>query len=317
MLLNNYHFLDKTISIKLPKEWTLNDKDSYVKKIKFPFGPYPTLDVYISCFDDPKINSEDKIKEYLLEGIETKNEILKIKSNTYVLKYEFVSDSENLLIWKILNLLKPRNFREVRLSLAWPNNPEANSMLKNVSNIMPDIIKNIDFNKDMTNFDDLAVLKYKIKNIRLKKHIFWQLLKIFLPERWSIYKDQKENYVNIEIDKEKKIFLFFEYFDVEKKASLKNNDKTIKEFIENITKDVSIQNSKLVKADTSNYIYKFYTIEKNQNDKISNHIWYRILVRIDKITISSFVFNYNLQNKNIGELYLDKIDELIKSSEII
>ena len=47
-----------------------------------------------------------------------------------------------------------------------------------------------------------------------------------------------------------------------------------------------------------------------------NHIWYRICVKDSKILIVSFVFSYKLKTKIIGEVYYNKINELIKSSEL-
>ena len=54
----------------------------------------------------------------------------------------------------------------------------------------------------------------------------------------------------------------------------------------------------------------------NEETQFKNHIWYRICVKDSKILIVSFVFSYKLKTKKIGEIYYNKINELIKSSEL-
>ena len=75
MKFKEYSFLDNSILIKFPDSWTVKEQDDNLIKVSFPLGPYPTLDCYFSCFDNPKINTSDKIKEYLLNGIEAGKEV--------------------------------------------------------------------------------------------------------------------------------------------------------------------------------------------------------------------------------------------------
>ena len=124
MNFKEYSFLDKSIIIKFPDSWIVKEQDDNLVKVSFPFGPYPTLDCYFSCFDNPKINTDDKIKRYLLNGLDTDKEVKNISDNVYVIKNTFKSDEDNLLLIKIVIILKPRTFREVRFSLAWPDNEE-------------------------------------------------------------------------------------------------------------------------------------------------------------------------------------------------
>ena len=58
MNFKEYSFLDKSILIKFPDDWVVKEQDDNLIKVSFPFGPYPTLDCYLSCFDNPKINTE-------------------------------------------------------------------------------------------------------------------------------------------------------------------------------------------------------------------------------------------------------------------
>ena len=52
MKYKDYAFLDNTIKINFPFSWTIKEKDMNRIKISFPFGPYPTLDCYLNCFDE-------------------------------------------------------------------------------------------------------------------------------------------------------------------------------------------------------------------------------------------------------------------------
>ena len=71
-----------------------------------------------------------------------------------------------------------------------------------------------------------------------------------------------------------------------------------------------------MKAGENNFLFSFFSIENNEGAKFKNQIWYRIHVKELKILIVSFVFSYNLKTKKIGEIYYNKINELIKSSEL-
>ena len=139
MNFKEYSFLDKSILIKFPDDWSVKGEDDNLIKVSFPSGPYPTLDCYLSCFDNPKINTNDKIRQYLLNGIDSGQGVENILDNLYVLKHKFKSEGDNLLLIKIVSILKPRTFREVRFSLAWPDNEEANKIV----NALSSEVKNI------------------------------------------------------------------------------------------------------------------------------------------------------------------------------
>ena len=64
------------------------------------------------------------------------------------------------------------------------------------------------------------------------------------------------------------------------------------------------------------FLFSFHSIESSDGNQFKNHIWYRICVKDSKILIVSFVFSYKLKTKIIGEAYYNKINELIKSSEL-
>ena len=54
MKYKEYKFLNKTIYLYFPDDWIVSQNSINSIKVKFPFGPYPTLDCYLDCFDNPK-----------------------------------------------------------------------------------------------------------------------------------------------------------------------------------------------------------------------------------------------------------------------
>ena len=316
MTYKEYKFLNKTIYLYFHDDWIVSQNSINSIKVKFPFGPYPTLDCYLDCFDNPKLNYDNKIRDYILDGVEKGKEVIKIDDNIFTVSYEFKSESENLIAWKVLNFLKPRSFREIRLSLAWPENDDANKIVSEIIKNIPEILDRIKFSDKKTYSDFLGGIKYKLNNIKMKKYQFWDHLEIFLPEKWSCQEDKKESLVILDINEEKKLKLFFEYFNVERKQAKEDNDQAVSDFIKEITKGSYVNNAKFVKADNNNYIFSFFTKEENKNSTLLNHIWYRISVKDTKFLIISFIFNYEKNEIELGTLYYNKIDELIKSAEL-
>ena len=316
MNFKEYSFLDKSIFIKFPDDWFVKEQDDNLIKVSFPFGPYPTLDCYLSCFDNPKINTNDKIRQYLLNGIDDGKEVEKILDDVYVLKHKFKSEGDNLLLIKIISILKPRTFREVRFSLAWPDNEEANKIVSKISKTLDNVISKIKFSEEKTAFDELGIIKNKLDNLILQKNVFWEKLEILLPKRWIINNKNEENSVNLELDKIYQLGLFFEYFEINISQKEKTQDEIVTSFLNEITKDVLVNDQKLVKAGADSFLFSFYSIENSEGKQFKNHIWYRICVKDSKILIVSFVFSYKLKIKIIGEAYYNKIDEIIKSSEL-
>ena len=315
MNFKEYSFLDKSILIQFPDDWVVKVQDDNLIKVSFPFGAYPTLDCYLSCFDNPKINTEDKIKQYLLNGIDTGKEVENILDNIYVLKHKFKSEGDNLLLIKVVSILKPRTFREVRFSLAWPDNEEANKIVSKISRTLDNVISKIKFSEVKTAFDEQGIIKNKLDNLILQKNVFWEKLEILLPKRWIINNKNEENSVNLELDKIYQLGLFFEYFEINISEKEKTQDQIVTSFLNQITKDVIVNDQKLVKAGADSFLFSFYSIENSEGTQFKNHIWYRICVKDTKILIVSFVFTYKLKTKIVAEVYYNKINELIKSSE--
>ena len=255
MNFNEYSFLDKSIFIKFPVDWVVKEQDDNLIKVSFPFGPYPTLDCYLSCFDNPKINTNDKIRQYLLNGIDAGKEVEKILEDVYVLKHKFKSEGDNLLLIKIISILKPRTFREVRFSLAWPDNEEANKIVSKIARTLDDVVGKIKFSEIKTAFDELGIIKNKLDNLILQKNVFWEKLEISLPKRWIINNKSEENFVNLELDKVYQLSLLFEYFEIKISKNDKKQDEIVTSFLKEIKKDVAVNDQKLVKAGKDSFLF--------------------------------------------------------------
>ena len=316
MNFKEYSFLDKSILIQFPDDWIVKEQDDNLIKVSFPFGSYPTLDCYFSCFDNPKINTNEQVRQYLLNGIDADKEVENILDDVYVLKHKFKSEGDNLLLIKIISILKPRTFREVRFSLAWPDNEEANKIVSKLSRTIDDVVNKLKFSEFKTKFDDQAIIKNKLDNLILQKNVFWEKLEISLPKRWIINNKSEENFVNLELDKVYRLRLLFEYFEIKISKNDKKQDEIVTSFLNEITKDVVVNDQKLVKSGEDSFLFSFFSIENNEGAQFKNQIWYRICVKDSKILIVSFVFSYKLTIKKIGEIYYNKINELIKSSEL-
>ena len=307
---------DRTIIINFPDDWIIKEKDKNLLKVSFPIGPYPTLDCYINSFDNPKINTDEKINKYLLDGVDFADKIENLPQNIYMLKHKFKTDGDSLLLFKLVNVLKPRTFREIRFSLTWPDNKEANKFVDNISKILEIVIKKIKFSKVKTAFDEIGVFKNKLNNLILEKNTFWRKLEIFLPKRWTKIRDNEAKSVIINVDKAKNFNLFFEFFDIKISQKTNNKDQIAASFINQITKDVLIEDQSLVKAGEDNYLFSFNSSEKIADEDFKNYIWYRMSVRGSYINVASFIFTYKTELNNLGILYYNKINDLIKSAEL-
>ena len=158
------------------------------------------------------------------------------------------------------------------------------------------------------------MLSYKLNSLKLVKYRFWNSLDIFFPKRWNLKEGEKEKFVNVEINPQ--LSILFEHFEIKKDNKERNDDNIITNLLSEITKDVQVNGQKLTKSEGSNYLFSFYSIENQQNGSLKNNIWYMLSVKKAKIIIISFIFTYDNQNRLEGDIYSNKIESLIKSSEL-
>ncbi|MEC8100527.1 MAG: hypothetical protein VX089_04865, partial [Pseudomonadota bacterium] len=111
-----------------------------------------------------------------------------------------------------------------------------------------------------------------------------------------------------------------EKFNIEIDKSKKNNDKIVETLIQEITKEVSISNTRLKKSKNNDYLFYCTAIERDIVDKKkinNNQIWYRIKVLDNKIMILSIIFELSSQVELENKVYLEKLNEIIDGSEIL
>ena len=307
--------LKDTIEFTVPVSWKVGRKSEYLIEFTFPIGSYPKLGVSVECFDNPRITSEKEIFKYLTDGIKTNKKIKKISSDVFTINYEINTSDDNLILWKVLNIAKPRNFRFLRLSLGWPNNENANHLVKEMLNDITNVIENIRFSVTKTIFDDLASLDYKLKNNRLENKILFDYFKIRLPVRWHLLKNIEEQNVLINLEKNL-IEVFIESINLNWNKEIKDPEKTVMFLIEEMTKNLVLSEQSLKKSE-DDFIFSFALYEKGKNNQtMYNHIWYRIKTFKRDIKMVSMVLNFSESIKKEGYIYKKYLNDKVIHSEI-
>ncbi len=317
---NKIQLLDSSATLFFPVNSKIKIKDPSTIEVSFSKDKYPLLGINLQCFDNPKLNSEIKIKEFLIDD-EDISFGFKRKGNTFILNYEIKVEMERLVIYKVLSVLKPRTFRLLRFALTWPDNQSATKITKPILEAIPEIINNIKFNSKRTKYDELASLDYNLYNAKLRDYSLWDIIKLKIPLKWNVEHSKEHDFATVFMDfKSNYNFLIEKFFVSFNKNKGGNTDKLVENFIQEITKEVNISDAKFKKADENNYLFYFLASEKDLNDssKINNSkIWYRIKVLEDKIVIISFVFELISHIELENELYLEKLNKIIGSSEIL
>ena len=315
--------LESTATLFFPEICRIKFKDSNTLEVTFTEERYPVLGINIQCFDNPKLNSESKIKKYLIDDEEI-NYRLDRKKDVLCFNYEITVEKEKLVIYKLLSMLRPRTFRLIRLALTWPDSLEAKKLIEPILAKLPKIIDEIKFNPQRTKYDELASLDYNLCNARLDSNSFWDTIKLRLPLKWRIELSKENEYAKVILDAKSNFIFLVEKFlinmNIKAQNKEKNTDKLVESLIKEITKEVNITNAKLKKADENNYFFYFIAseVDFNNSSKVNkSKIWYRIKVLEDRIVIISFVFELKSHIELENELYLEKLNQIISSSEIL
>lgn len=307
--------LEDTIQLTVPVSWKVDHKSEYLAEFTFPSGNYPKLGVSVECFDNPKLTSEKEISEHLSDGIKTKRKVKKITSEIYMINYEINTLDDNLILWKVLNISKPRNFRFLRMSLGWPNNKNANDVVNEILDEIMNVIHNIKFSVTKTIFDDLASLTYKLKNNRLEKKSLFNYFSIMLPLRWPLLKNTAQQNVLINLE-ENLIEVFIESINLNWNKEISNSEKTVRALIEEMTKGLALSEQSLKRAE-DNFIFSFALYERDTNNQTTyNHIWYRIKTFNTDIKMVCIVLNFSESIKKVGNVYKKYLNDKVIHSEI-
>ena len=277
------------------------------------------LGINLECFENPKLNTSEKIINFLSDNLKINKKIIK-DNDIFNLTYDVNIENERLCIWKVLHYLKPRSFRLLRFSLTWPDNVEAKKIVQPIIEEIPNIIASTKFNFSRTFYDNLASLKYKLNNAKDESQKFWNIINLKLPKYWFLEYNEDNSYAKIFMNIDKTFNFFIENFNTEIKSNSGNSDNIVEKFIGEITKDVVISKPKLKKSKDSNYLFYFLASEKetkNSNKIIQNKIWYRIKVLKDQIIIISAVFELSSTIELENYVYLEKIHQIMEGSEIL
>ena len=313
--LKKVFILENSIELEIPNDWHLKEKSEFLKEISFPFGEYPKLGLNLEYFDNPKIRNENDIFNFLSDGVKGKKKIEKISTENYIIIYEIKTKDENLILWKVLNFLKPRSFRLLRLSLSWPNNSSANKIIRGMLGDIERVIRSIRFIQAKTIYDQLASLKYRLDNYRIIEKKLWNMYLIYLPERWKIDENNENQSTIISIDNDD-FQLFIESTVINWNKEIHDTEKTVMTLIKEMTKSVIINQQSFRKSE-NDFIFAFNANEKiKKNQIICNNIWYRFKVFKRNIKIISLVLSYNYNLNKQGKVYSEYLDKKIALSEI-
>ena len=317
--LSKIDLLDGTISLFVSEKFNVKKKRIDTIEITFSENKYPVLGINLECFENPKLNTSEKIINFLSDNLKINKKITK-DNDIFNLTYDVNIENERLCIWKVLHYLKPRSFRLLRFSLTWPDNVEAKKIVQPIIEEIPNIIASTKFNFSRTFYDNLASLKYKLNNAKDESKKFWNIINLKLPKYWFLEYDEDKSYAKIFMNIDKTFNFFIENFNTEIKSNSGNSDNIVEKFIGEITKDVVISKPKLKKSKDSNYLFYFLASEKetkNSNKIIQNKIWYRIKVLKDQIIIISAVFELSSTIELENYVYLEKIHQIMEGSEIL
>ena len=312
--------LNKTVTMFFPEEANITKKSLKTLEVTFSKDKYPALGINLECFENPKLNKIEKIKEFLCDNLNINTNVIIRDENFFKLNYEVKVENEKLVIWKILHYLKPRSFRLLRISLTWPDNNEADGLVKPILKRIPSIIDAIKFNFSKTLYDDLASLEYKLASAKYKNYKFWNIFNLKIPTKWIADFSDNKNFAKIYMNSSKNFHFLIEKFDINLKSSKsENKDKVVEKLIEEITREVSITDAKLKKSENNDYLFYFLAKEKlsEESNIIQNKIWYRIKVLETKIVIISSVFELSSKIELENKIYLEKLDQIIEASEIL
>jgi hypothetical protein len=145
-----------------------------------------------------------------------------------------------------------------------------------------------------------------------------------MPSKWKVEHSKDKGFAKVFMDSKNNFFFLIERFfiNLNKNSISKqnNNDKLVENLIKEITKEVNIKNAKFKKSEDNNYLFYFIASEQDPKDStniISSKIWYRIKVLAEQILIISFVFELTSSIKLENQIYLEKLNQIIDSSEIL
>ena len=137
--MNNLSLGAGSFEMPLNVKWPVKyfEEDMSKAEVRFETGQYPVLGVKIISRDDPKLNRNSELKQYLFDETLLKTNpdlnILKLNSNVFGLEYEANLESgEKAKVWRIAASVGTRTVRVVTLALSWMSGGEADKVVKKI-----------------------------------------------------------------------------------------------------------------------------------------------------------------------------------------
>ncbi len=320
-LKNNIIIGQGTASITCKSSWKINYKEDGALSIQFDNQPYPILGTSINSYDDPKAISRGSLDDYLLSNYKIQGSVLnKKKDNRVSTTYDITSEEgENLKVWRVAEILRPRHLRVLTLSLSWPDNKDANTLVKPIIKDINNIVKRVIFSKSLTKLDKIASASATVNKLRLTSLDLWEGFKIKLPNSWKLHLDEAKRSAEIKVLGVKDTFFLIDTEEVLLGEKRVLEEKNILAFGQQIVQDIQAEDLKISASGKENFLLTCTKQVLDEKEKIElfHVFWHRLLCLEGKLKISHFAFVHPVSDEEIFIELRNMLDREVRNAEIM
>lgn len=316
--MNNLSLGAGSFEMPLNVKWPVKyfEEDMSKAEVRFETGQYPVLGVKIISRDDPKLNRNSELKQYLFDETLLKTNpdlnILKLNSNVFGLEYEANLESgEKAKVWRIAASVGTRTVRVVTLALSWMSGGEADKVVKKILEELTINIKKCHFSDLKTDLDKEADALAKIDRLKFKEVSPWEGLSIILPASWLAEINNKDKSMALKVTGYDDAMFFLNCEEIDLKNDAIITMDYMKQIASNLGTDPGIENIGLHSSQNNMYLISCHKFEKliEENILLRNCFWHIFIVREKKLHKLNFTYvfpeGYDLYLNNLIQV-LDK-----------
>tara|TARA_B100000686_G_scaffold351311_1_gene449717 strand:- start:9025 stop:9999 length:975 start_codon:yes stop_codon:yes gene_type:complete len=307
-----------SFEMPLNAKWQVKyfEDDMTKAEVRFETGQYPVLGVKIISRDDPKLDRNSELKQYLFDETLLKTNpdlnILKLNPNVFGLEYEANLESgEKAKVWRIAASIGDRTVRVVTLALSWMSGGEADKVVKKILEELSISIKKCHFSDLKTDLDKEADALAKIDRLKLKEVNPWPGLSIILPASWLLEINNKDKSMALKVTGYDDAMFFLNCDEIDLKNEVVLTMDYMKQIASNLGEDPGIKNISLHSSDNNMYLISCHKFEKliEENLVLRNCFWHIFIAREKKLHKLNFTYvfpeDYDLYLNNLIQV-LDK-----------